>query len=73
MTPVQCRACGNQVLVKKNSPAHTEIQWSESSGCAEFALLGGGVVERATARTCHQLRGSIEEAVRRGELEVPPE
>lgn len=70
MQPVACRTCGNQVLVKKNSLAHTAIQWFDSSRCVEFALLDG-VNERATVRSCLELRASIEVAVRAGEIEVP--
>jgi hypothetical protein len=70
--PVDCQTCGNQVLVKKNSLAHTAIQWSDSSRCVEFALLDG-VNQRATARSCAELRRSIEDAVRSGLLEVPSE
>lgn len=69
MTPVGCRTCGIEVLVKKNSLPHTAVQWRDSSGCVEFALLRG-LEERAAARGCLELRSSIEEAVRAGQVDV---
>ena len=65
MRPVRCD-CGNRVLVKKNSPQHTSVQWlCDTSSCPELrgprsALLPG----------CPRLRDSIEKAVRDGTLEV---
>ena len=36
MAPVRCD-CGNRVLVKKNSPQHTSVQWlSDTSSCPEL-------------------------------------
>lgn len=69
MTPVSCRTCGIEVLVKKNSLPHTAVQWRDSSRCVEFALLRG-LEERATARSCLELRSSIEAAVHTGQIEV---
>jgi hypothetical protein len=65
MRPVRCD-CGNQVLVKKNSPQHTSVQWlSDTSSCPELAGP-----RSALMRTCLRLRDGIEKAVRDGTLEV---
>jgi hypothetical protein len=65
-----CDRCGIRVLVKKNSPQHTSIQWSAESvrGCAEFADRGEPT---ALIATCASLRDSVDKAVRDGRLEVP--
>jgi len=65
-----CDRCGARVLVKKNSPQHTSVQWSAESvrGCAEFAARGG---PNALIATCASLRDSVERAVRDGRLKVP--
>jgi hypothetical protein len=69
LRPVECLDCGNLVLVKKNSPKHTSVQWTSDAArsCPEFAANG-----RSTAliATCLKLRDSIEKAVRDGVLEV---
>ena len=65
MVPVRCD-CGNRVLVKKNSPQHTSVQWlSDTSTCVE--LRGP---RSAFVPTCLRLRDGIEKAVREGTLEV---
>ncbi|HUQ55822.1 hypothetical protein [Lentzea sp.] len=65
MVPVGCD-CGNRVLVKKNSPQHTSVQWlSDTRDCPE--IRGP---RSATVATCLRLRDSIEKAVRDGTLEV---
>ncbi|QFU92506.1 hypothetical protein [Amycolatopsis sp. YIM 10] len=74
MQPLSCRRCGTSVQVKKNSLAHTSVQWdADSRGCAEFAerLASSGPPATAVIPTCLQLRGSIEDAVREGVLAVP--
>lgn len=62
LRPVRCEGCGMSVLVKKNSPAHTSIQWTReaAAGCAEFAAAGGS---SALIDTCHTLRDSIDATV----------
>lgn len=64
LRPVRCD-CGNRVLVKKNSPQHTSVQWlSDTSSCPELGARS------AFVPTCLRLRDSIEKAVRDGTLEV---
>lgn len=67
MHPVSCRACGSCVLVKKNTLAHTLVQWtSDTTRCAE--LNGHG--EPGIVPTCTRLRESIEDGVRSGLVPV---
>jgi hypothetical protein len=65
LCPVSCAGCGVSVLVKKNSPEHTSIQWTPAAtaGCAEFAAQGGS---SALIDTCHTLRASIDASVLAG-------
>ena len=69
---VACRRCGTQVLVRKSSVAQTSIQWRGDSAerCAELAAHRDAGVHPALVPACEALRGSIDEAVRDGLLEV---
>ena len=63
LRPHVCDGCGTTVLVKKNSPEHTSVQWqSDTSACPQLGPLESG---------CSMLRDSIERAVRDGTIEVP--
>jgi len=65
LRPHVCDGCGTTVLVKKNSPQHTSVQWqSDTSACPRLGPLVSG---------CTQLRDSIERAVRDGSIEVSPD
>ncbi|GAA5050638.1 hypothetical protein HNP84_006618 [Thermocatellispora tengchongensis] len=67
MHPVSCHACGSCVLVKKNTLAHTLVQWTTDTGrCVELS----GHSDRGTVPTCTRLRDSIETGVRRGLVPV---
>ena len=72
--PVECQHCGASVLVKKNSLAHTVVQWtSATDACAPLTVDGPA---RALTPTCPYLRDSIDAAVRSralgvGHLEPP--
>ncbi|WP_017236380.1 hypothetical protein [Streptomyces sp. SS] len=72
MRPVECAACGNQVLCEKFSIAHTSVQWTADAAlvCAEFRdrVAHGGTSARI--RTCRSLRSSIDRAVAVGTLTV---
>ncbi|MFE5791596.1 hypothetical protein ACFQ8C_03365 [Streptomyces sp. NPDC056503] len=72
MRPVECAACGNQVLCEKFTPAHTSVQWTEDAAvvCAEFRDRVGRGASSARIPTCRSLRSSIERAVADGTLEV---
>jgi hypothetical protein len=73
LTPVGCHGCANEVLVKKNSPAHTSIQWltDPATTCPEFTARVHAGELSARIDTCPKLRASIELAVADGSLEVP--
>ncbi|MCU1687685.1 MAG: hypothetical protein JWQ81_8424 [Amycolatopsis sp.] len=72
LRPVSCRDCGTRVLVKKNSEAHTSIQWmtDAASSCPFFAEQASAGVNTALLDTCGELGESIAEAVGAGLLEV---
>ncbi|GHF93792.1 MULTISPECIES: hypothetical protein [Streptomyces] len=72
MRPVQCAACGNQVLCEKYTPAHTSVQWTADAAvvCAEFRDRVGQGATSARIRTCRSLRTAIDRAVADGTLEV---
>lgn len=67
-----CDSCGTRVLVKKNSPKHTSIQWTTdaASSCPVFAAQKEQGGSTALLATCPKLAESIRRAVARGELEV---
>jgi len=75
LTEVACLDCLARVQVKKNSEHHTAIQWtSEALGqCAEFARLAGQPGGRPVYAACSRLAGSIEAAVRDGEIAIGAE
>ncbi|MFF2505463.1 hypothetical protein ACFVTY_19065 [Streptomyces sp. NPDC058067] len=72
MRPVECGACGNQVLCEKFSPAHTQVQWTDEAA-AVCPTIGERVAAgelSARVRGCASLRASIDAAVESGLLEV---
>ncbi|MGC7097865.1 hypothetical protein ACPZ19_24610 [Amycolatopsis lurida] len=71
LAPVGCRTCAVRVLVKKNSPKHTSIQWTtDSSACPVYAASDRPA---ALQDTCPELQRSIDEDVRAGALGVAGE
>jgi hypothetical protein len=64
---VKCATCGVEVRVRKNSLAHTSVQWTDAAvrGCVEFTARHSALVA-----TCSALRASVEDAVRAGRLEI---
>ena len=72
LQPLDCAHCGTRVLVKKESPQHTSIQWTaDSSSCPELAAQVAAGAEPGRVESCPRLRDSVDQAVRRGRLEVP--
>jgi len=73
LTPHDCESCGTRVLVKKNSPKQTSIQWTSeaTASCPVFAEQATAGGSAALLDTCPKLSDSIQRAVRNGELEVP--
>lgn len=60
---LDCLHCAGRVLVKKNSWAHTSIEWTADAvrRCQEFTAHTG----------CPLLQHSIEQAIAAGRLQVP--
>lgn len=75
LTPVACRACGTEVLVRKNSAQHTSIQWTSdpASSCPRYAeqVARGG--STALLDTCPRLADSIAKAAAEGEIPIGEE
>ncbi|GAA5112026.1 hypothetical protein [Haloechinothrix salitolerans] len=75
LTPVSCRSCATEVLVRKNSEQHTSIQWTSepASSCPRYAeeVARGG--NTALLDTCIELSESIATAAAEGEIPVGPE
>lgn len=69
LSPVECRACGTCVLVRKNSFKQTSVQWTTrpADTCPVFREAG----ESATQESCPRMQDSIEHAVMEGILTVP--
>ena len=72
MQPVECATCGNQVLCKKFSMAHTSVQSTADAAvaCAEFRERVAGGESSARIPTCRALRESVDRAVANGTLAV---
>lgn len=72
MRPVECGACGNQVLCEKFSPAHTQIQWTDEAAevCPRIREKVAAGELSARVRSCGELRSSIDAAVAGGLIEV---
>jgi hypothetical protein len=71
-TPVTCRSCGVEALVKKNSHKHTSVQWTGAgvAACPEIAAARAADPS-ALVLGCPRLTESIEDAVRAGAVVVP--
>ena len=78
MTPFACPSCDNRVLVRKNGPAQTSVQWTEHLRCPVLAAASTAT-ERALIDSCPTLNSAIDQAVLAGEitfsaqLDVPQE
>jgi hypothetical protein len=72
LSPVTCRSCGVEALVKKSSRRHTSVQWTAQAvaGCPEIAAARAADPD-ALVLGCGQLRASIDAAADAGELVVP--
>ncbi len=75
LTPVSCRSCGTEVLVRKNSEQHTSIQWTSdpASSCPRYAeeVARGG--NTALLDTCIELSASIATAAAEGAVPIGEE
>jgi len=72
LSPVTCRTCGVEAMVKKNSHQHTSVQWTGAAvaACPEIAAARAGDPS-ALVLGCPRLKASIEDAVRDGTVVVP--
>lgn len=67
MTPFVCPSCDNHVLVRKNGPAQTSVQWIETLQCP-LLLAASAETELGLIRSCHTLNDAIDAAVLAGEI-----
>lgn len=75
LVPVTCGRCGTEVLVKKNSAKHTSVQWTTDarSSCPVIAAQVADGRRGGQVLGCPALKASIDDAVRRGDVMVPPD
>ncbi|MGW5520092.1 hypothetical protein [Nocardia africana] len=68
LTPVACRACGVEVLVRKSSSHQRSVQWTVSPAehCPVFAKLAGP----GRPDPCPDLEKSIQYAIDEGILAI---
>lgn len=73
LQPLDCRNCGNRVLVKKESPEHTSVQWTSdsASSCPQLGARVAAGQAAARVESCGHLKETIDQAAREGRLEVP--
>ena len=74
--PVRCRRCDATVQVRKSSWAQTSVQWDAPAmaACAKrraAAALAGH--DNGLLLVCSDLRATIEDAARRGEVPIQDE
>ncbi|WP_280275835.1 hypothetical protein [Nocardia wallacei] len=69
LTPVACRSCGTEVLVRKASSHQKSVQWTVNPAdhCPVFKALVGGP---GRPDSCPSLEQAIDEAVEEGVLRV---
>ncbi|WP_319445273.1 MULTISPECIES: ferredoxin [unclassified Mycobacterium] len=74
MVAVECRRCAATVLVRKSSRHQTSIQWSAAAhqACPErqAADMISAHGPRGVFLACAEIKGSIADAVRRGDVSV---
>lgn len=68
LVPLACRTCGTEVLVRKNSPKHTSVQWmsNPAQSCPVFAGRRAGGTPAALVDACEYLTESIAHATKTG-------
>lgn len=75
LTPVACRSCGTEVLVRKNSRQHTSIQWTSdpATSCPVYAERVAAGERTALLDTCERLSDTIATAAEAGEIPLGEE
>jgi hypothetical protein len=73
MEPVSCSRCATRVLVKKNSPRHTSVQWISDAAatCPEIGAQVSAGAQGGQILGCGMLKRSIEDAISAGALTIP--
>jgi hypothetical protein len=72
LTPLTCRECGVEAMVKKNSQKHTSVQWTAAGVAACPEIRAARAADpNALVLGCSRLKASIDDAVRAGEVVVP--
>jgi DNA-directed RNA polymerase subunit RPC12/RpoP len=73
LEPVSCSRCATRVLVKKNSPRHTSVQWTSdaAASCPEIGAQVSAGGRGGQILGCSMLKQSIEEAIAAGALTIP--
>ncbi|MGN6127439.1 MAG: hypothetical protein ACTHON_12780 [Humibacter sp.] len=69
MTSFACPTCDNRVLVRKNGPAQTSVQWTEHLRCPVLRAASSAA-ERALIDSCPTLNTAIDEAVLAGDIRL---
>ena len=64
LTPVRCRRCAAEVLVRKSSWEQTSIQWTTAARAACVNL------DDDPLQTCPALRSAIQEAALTGAVKI---
>ena len=69
MQSLACHACGTCVLVAKYSPAHTSIQWTDSSDGTCHELASARAIDPAAyLLRCEALDRTVDTAVAEGRI-----
>lgn len=73
MLPVECKRCGTEVLVKKNTPFQTSVQWRSEAvtSCPRLAEGAQAGTPSALQDGCPDLDASIVHAVKVGAIPLP--
>jgi DNA-directed RNA polymerase subunit RPC12/RpoP len=73
LEPVTCARCATRVLVKKNSPRHTSVQWTSdaAASCPEIGAQVSAGARAGQILGCSMLKQSIEDAMAGGALTLP--
>jgi hypothetical protein len=72
LEPVSCSRCATRVLVKKNSPRHTSVQWTSdaAASCPEIGAQVSAGARGGQILGCGMLKQSIEAAIVAGVLSI---
>ncbi|MCF8588491.1 hypothetical protein [Gordonia liuliyuniae] len=68
LTEIECRTCHACVMVKKTSPHHTSVQWTDDAldRCDEISKIRAEGGNPAMLPTCPRMSATIEHGVAEG-------